>query len=112
VFTGRRYGLTPGLLEARDHAQHRGLARARRPEEGEELAIGDVEIDAVDRHHVAERLAQLPQPDGDAHLTYLTWTTGTHHSYMGDSRSLGGMPGFGRANTGLSEGASPNRDLS
>ena len=60
------------LLEARDHAQHRRLARARGAEQGEELAVGDVEVDTVDRHHVAERLAQLPQPDGDAHLTYLT----------------------------------------
>ena len=35
-------------LEARDHPQGRGLARARRPEHREELAVVDVEIDAGD----------------------------------------------------------------
>ena len=41
VAGGRR--LQPG-----EHAQQRRLARARRPDDGEELALGDVEVDAVD----------------------------------------------------------------
>ena len=40
-------------LEAGDHAQGRRLARARRPEHREELAVADVEVDAVDRDDVA-----------------------------------------------------------
>ena len=41
--------LAPGRrLEARDHAQQRGLAAARRPEQREELVLGDVEGDIVD----------------------------------------------------------------
>ena len=43
-----------GLLEAGDQAQAGGLARARRPEHGEELAFGDVERDAIDGADRAE----------------------------------------------------------
>ncbi len=32
-----------GILEARDHAQQRGLARARRPEQRDQFARGEVE---------------------------------------------------------------------
>ena len=42
------------LLEAGDQAQAGRLARARRPEHGEELAVGDVERDIIDRAHRAE----------------------------------------------------------
>ena len=35
------------LLQARDHAQGRGLAAARRPDQHEELVVGDLEIDAA-----------------------------------------------------------------
>ena len=40
----------------------------RRAQHGEELAVGDVEVDTVDRDHVtaAEHLAQAAQPDGGA----------------------------------------------
>ena len=50
-----------GLLEARDHAQGRRLARARGPEHREELAAGDLEVDMVDGDDVAVGL-----PDADA----------------------------------------------
>ena len=43
-----------GLLEAGDEAQAGGLARARGAEHGEELALGDVEGDAVDGPDRAE----------------------------------------------------------
>jgi hypothetical protein len=36
-------------LEAGEHAQRRRLARARRPDEHEQLAVADVEVEAVDR---------------------------------------------------------------
>jgi hypothetical protein len=36
------------LLEAGDHPQGGGLAAARGPEQGEELALGDAQVDAVD----------------------------------------------------------------
>ena len=35
-------------LEAREHAQRRGLARARRPDQDHELAVLDVEVERVD----------------------------------------------------------------
>jgi hypothetical protein len=50
-------------LEAGDHAQHRGLARAGRPQHGEELAVRDRQVDAVDRGRVAELLAEAGQVD-------------------------------------------------
>ena len=42
-----------GRLEAGDRAQQRGLAAARRAEQGEELVVGDVERDAVQGDRVA-----------------------------------------------------------
>ncbi len=49
-------------LEARDHAQGRGLARTGRPEHREELAGRDVEVDARHRHHLAVQLADGLEP--------------------------------------------------
>ena len=46
------------LLEAGDHAQRRRLARARRAEQREELAVRDVQVDVVDRDDVAVGLAR------------------------------------------------------
>ena len=43
------------LLEAGDQAQAGGLARARRPEHGEELARPDVEVDAHRRRCTAPK---------------------------------------------------------
>jgi hypothetical protein len=37
-----------GRLEARQHAQQRGLAAARRAQQREDLALGDVQADVVD----------------------------------------------------------------
>src|SRR5690606_11706193 len=45
-----------GVLETGDHAEGGGLAAARRPEEGEELAVADGQLEVVDRHHLAEAL--------------------------------------------------------
>ena len=77
MFTSRSYGAsrvtsrppssTRALgrrLEARDHPQARRLARARGPEHREELALADLEVDAVDRDDVPEALAHPDQPDG------------------------------------------------
>ena len=70
-------------LEAGDHPEGRRLARARRPEHREELAVADVEVDAVDGDDrerpvgldelgdppagvvVAEALADALETDGD-----------------------------------------------
>ena len=46
-----------GLLEAGDHTQRRRLSGARRAEEREEFAVGDVQIDVGDSDHVAVRLS-------------------------------------------------------
>ena len=45
-----------GEVEPGDHAQRRGLAAARRAEQGEELAVADGEVEAVDGGHLAEAL--------------------------------------------------------
>ncbi|SHJ57840.1 hypothetical protein SAMN02745194_02886 [Roseomonas rosea] len=50
-----------GCLEAGDHAQQRGLAGARAAEQGEELAGGHVERDAVERRHAAEAAGDAAQ---------------------------------------------------
>ena len=48
-----------GLLQARDDAQERRLAAARRPEQHHELAVAHLQADAVDSHHVAELFSDL-----------------------------------------------------
>ena len=53
-----------GRLEAGDDAQQRGLARARRPEQRDQLAGVDVQIDVVDRGEGAEAPADVANFDG------------------------------------------------
>ena len=50
-------------MESEQHAQQRRLARAVRADEAEELAVGDVEVDAVEHARLAERLADALQAD-------------------------------------------------
>ena len=45
------------LLEAGDHPQRRRLAAAGRAEQGEELALRDLEVELAHRDEVAELLA-------------------------------------------------------
>ena len=52
-----------GLLEARDHAQRRRLAAARRPEHREELALVDLERDGVDGDDRVEALRHRFEDD-------------------------------------------------
>ena len=42
-----------GLFEVGNNAQQRGLAAARRPDEGNEVAVGDIEIDIGERLNLA-----------------------------------------------------------
>ena len=64
-------GAVMTLLESGDHAQSRGLAAARRPQQGEELAIGDGEVDVGNRVDLGsgpgrtEALRDVAQLDGD-----------------------------------------------
>ena len=51
------------LLEAGDHPERRGLAAARRPEEGKELAGADLKIEPLGRHDVAEPLSDAAELD-------------------------------------------------
>ena len=44
-----------GLLEPGDHPQGRALAAARRADQHDELAVGDVEIDPLDGRGLVER---------------------------------------------------------
>jgi hypothetical protein len=50
-----------GALEAGDQPQRRRLAAAAWAEQGADRALGDVEVEAVDRDDVSERLAQPAQ---------------------------------------------------
>ena len=51
------------LLEARDHPQAGRLAATRRPEQGEELAFPDLQVDPGHRDHIAEGLTYAFQAD-------------------------------------------------
>ena len=50
-----------GQLEAGDHPQDGRLARAGRPEQGQELTVRDVQVDSGDGQDLAERLHQAAQ---------------------------------------------------
>src|SRR4029453_4479831 len=50
------HGPARGVLEPSDHPQRRGLPAPRGTQHAEELALGDVEREVVDRHGVAEGL--------------------------------------------------------
>ena len=52
-----------GALEACDQAERRRLAGAGGAKQCEELAGGDLEVDAVDGDHVAVRLADADEPN-------------------------------------------------
>ena len=62
-----QHGARGRHLEAGDHAQDRRLARPGRSEHREELAVADDQVDGVDRHDVAELLAQVHELDGGRH---------------------------------------------
>ena len=53
-----------GSSKPGDHPQRRRLARARRPEHREELAVGDLEVDAGDGDDVAVALVEALEADG------------------------------------------------
>ena len=67
ILPAEQHAAARGPFEARDHAQTRGLARPGRPEQREELAAPDVEVDCVDGDERAEMLRHAVQPD--AHVT-------------------------------------------
>ena len=52
-----------GADEARDHAQCRRLAAARRAEQGEELALLDPQAQVIDRERLAVALSQVRELD-------------------------------------------------
>jgi len=52
------------LAESRDHAQKRGLAAPGGTEQGEELAVGDIERDAAHGVHGAEAAVDRGDADG------------------------------------------------
>ena len=60
-----------GFLEAGDHAQGRALAAARRPDQHDELAIGDVDVDPPHRRGLVKGLDDVAKRDL-RHLAFLT----------------------------------------
>ena len=71
--------MRPGieLAKARDHAQQRGLAAARRSEQREELAVAHRDRDIVDRAHGAEAARDAVDRDrGHANLRELSACAG------------------------------------
>ena len=55
-----------GLDQGRQDVHRRGLAGAVRPEQGEDRAGGDAQVDTVERDRVAERLAEARRPRAPA----------------------------------------------
>ena len=53
-------------LEPRDHAQQRRLAAARGPDQHDEFAIGNVEVDVVHHDHAVEALGDV----ADVHCSH------------------------------------------
>ena len=53
-------------LQPRDYSQQRGLARARQPEQRDQLAGFDMQADIVDRDEIAELLADISELDTHA----------------------------------------------
>ena len=51
------------LLEPRDHPESGRFAAARRPDQNDELLVGDAEIDAGNRHDLPESLGEPAQLD-------------------------------------------------
>jgi hypothetical protein len=51
------------LLEAGNQAQTGSLARSRRPEHGEELAVVDIQADIIDCAHLTEVAADVAEPN-------------------------------------------------
>ncbi len=55
-----------GIIETGENAQQGGLARTRSAEQGDELAVGDVEIDTAEHRLLAELLVEGFDLDGHA----------------------------------------------
>jgi hypothetical protein len=73
------------LLEAGDHTQHRRLAAARWPEEGDEFARLDVEVEILDHGGEAEGFSHML--DGEERLGHGFFSFGQYFSV-----SLAGSP--------------------
>ena len=70
VVAGDRGGAGGRLEQRRQHPQRGGLAGAVRAEEADDLALGDVEVDAVDG---ADLLVFLPVPCGTSARVLVRW---------------------------------------
>src|SRR5581483_332451 len=80
----------PGVrgLEARDQAEQRGLARSRRPEQGEEFALAHAELDAVQRDDIAVLLPQASDMDGGLREARVIRDDGLARARDGDHSAL------------------------
>ena len=63
------------LEQRREDSERRRLAGAVRPDEPEDLALGDVEVEASDRDGAGVALDQAAGPDDPAHSTLPSSTT-------------------------------------
>src|SRR5690606_2830116 len=87
-------GARRDLLEPGDEPQRRRLAATRGADEHEELAVVDVEGEAVEGHHVIELLRCLDERDS-RHLRHdlLQWSRGSYVSSGGSSEDGWGRRG-------------------
>src|SRR5690606_22955908 len=87
------------ILQPRDHAQQRRLAAARRADEDDKLAIGDVEVDAPDDLDGTEPLAKPFKPQA-GHVG---------HPYWGCRTARGLFAGVSRTARNAADALSPFR---
>ena len=67
VLSAEQHRTARRQFEPGDHAQHGGLARPRRPEQREELALADLEVDVVDRDDLVGVVAVATEGLAEAH---------------------------------------------
>ena len=95
-----RNGAGVGLEQAEQHVDRRRLACAVRPEQGDGLAAGDLEVDPAHGAHLAEGLGEIPEldaggdggRDGRDHATTLPSRAGLDGAVIRPSRGARSQP--------------------
>jgi hypothetical protein len=79
VFSFEQHAAFVGRLESGEHAQQGGLAAARRPKQGEELARVDVEAEPVHRGDAGKALGHFGEPHQRLARAVRPWRKAASH---------------------------------